>query len=318
MAQAHVALGRMHVGIDTIGGDVDEEHAERLAMCERERRVSRRPRTREQGRSQESAVDEEQLHAAIAAIRAGRTYVPAHARAAHVDRGHLVVAQSDERACGDRAEDVRETLLHARATGKDERWFSVVCERERDVGICERDRGEKGRDPREFSRRRTHVFASNGHVCEEIAHDDPRTRRRGDGLGFADVEIVRVDRVSDLQFRRSRNQTYACDCRDTREPFAAEPERRNALEIGRLAQFTRRVARECKPHLMRRDARSVVGDFDRFETAASDRDGDARGPRIERIFDEFLHHADRALDDFARGDLADGTFVEPTDHGMTS
>jgi len=82
----------------------------------------------------------------------------------------------------------------------------------------------------------------------------------------------------------------------------------------RIAQFARSVARECQPQFVAGDARAVVGNLDRAQTAAADGDRNARCAGVEGVLDQFLDDRYGTFDDFARGDLSDRGFVEKPDH----
>src|SRR5690242_5675152 len=77
VTQPYVALGRVHVRVYVFGRQREEKDAVWLTPDHCERRVARRPRTCEQGTAEQASVDEEQLHAAIGPVVAGRADVAA-------------------------------------------------------------------------------------------------------------------------------------------------------------------------------------------------------------------------------------------------
>ena len=56
----------------------------------------------------------------------------------------------------------------------------------------------------------------------------------------------------------------------------------------------------------------VVTDFDQLQAAGGDSDRNAPGARIQRVFDQFLERAGRALDHLARGDAIDELGGQPS------
>lgn len=72
-----------------------------------------------------------------------------------------------------------------------------------------------------------------------------------------------------------------------------------------LRELRSAVARNRERQFVGRDPRAVVDDADQAEAAPGGRHLDAACPRVERVFNEFLHHACWPLDHFAGGNLVD-------------
>jgi hypothetical protein len=98
------------------------------------------------------------------------------------------------------------------------------------------------------------------------------------------------------------------DAGDARERFAAEAEGLDRREIGARANFARGVALEAEERIVAVHAHAVVDHPEARAPARADGDLDPGGAGIERILHQLLHHAGRALDDFARGHLAGDVF----------
>jgi len=229
-------------------------------------------------------------------------------------RRSVVAGEFDERAGGDRTEDVLQALLDRLCARKYPNRAAVVDERERDLGIAECQRREKRRDPRKLGGRRTQIVAAHGDVFKKRLDGDARTERRRRRLRFRYGSIEGVDGVADFTSSGARDQANACNGRDARQALAAKPERRDAFQVGGPSELARRMARERQTEFLARDPRAIVEYFDRVESAARDRDGDPPRARVERVFDQFLNDRKRPFDDLARGDLPDRRFVEKPDH----
>ena len=76
------------------------------------------------------------------------------------------------------------------------------------------------------------------------------------------------------------------------------------------------MARDREHQFAGGNARAVVDHADERQAAAGGGDLDARCAGVERVLDQFLHHARRTLDDLAGGDLVDHRFGKLADgHG---
>src|SRR5262249_191091 len=105
---------------------------------------------------------------------------------------------------------------------------------------------------------------------------------------------------------------------DRGEGLAAEAERANVEEVvaGELRGGVA-LDRECEVFL--RHAAAVVADADQSPAAAVRHDLDAGGAGVERILDQLLDHAGRALDPVGRGDAVEDAFGQLTDgHSVCS
>jgi hypothetical protein len=78
-----------------------------------------------------------------------------------------------------------------------------------------------------------------------------------------------------------------------------------AIEILELRELARGVALDAESGVVFGHAMAVVADRDARDAAAFDLHVDASGPGVERVFDQLLDHAGRALDDFAGRDPVD-------------
>ena len=85
--------------------------------------------------------------------------------------------------------------------------------------------------------------------------------------------------------------------------LAAEPERPDAVEVGRDADLAGRVAMHREPRVVGRHALAVVLDANQRPAALLDGHGDPACAGIERVLDEFLDDRRRPLDHLAGRDL---------------
>ena len=90
---------------------------------------------------------------------------------------------------------------------------------------------------------------------------------------------------------------------DRRQRFAAESHRPDRREIVGTANLARGVALYRKPRVFRLHAFAVVLDPYVLLAAELGMDRDALRAGVDRVFDQFLDHRRRALDDLAGGDL---------------
>jgi hypothetical protein len=137
---------------------------------------------------------------------------------------------------------------------------------------------------------------------EQLAHFDggalrARGRRQFAGTGVEPLRVRGAGGAADEGEFGHR--------RDRRERLAAEPHRRHLLEIVERADLAGGVALERQRQFGGLDAAAVVLDQDGAHAACHETHADLRAAGVERVVHEFAHHGGRALDDFARGDLAD-------------
>jgi len=101
------------------------------------------------------------------------------------------------------------------------------------------------------------------------------------------------------------------DAGDRRQCLAAETEAGYCVD-GIVRELGRCVPLQRQTHFLGRHSAAVVGDFDAVEPTSGQADGDARRTGIERVFDQLLEGASRALDHLARGDAIDELRRQPS------
>ena len=302
----------MHVRVHVTRRNVEEHDAVRMTAEHRVGSVAARPRAGQHRAAHEPAVDEEQLHAAVGPVRAGRAHVAAQAAAEHARRRRVERQQRFGRAP---PEDHREPLALVAARRHHPHVLAVVAQHERPLRIGQREAREPGGDPVELGRRGAQVLAAHGDVGEELLRADRRTDRCGVRLGRTHVLGVRPHSRADRVAAAARDDLHSRDGRDRCQSLAPEPERRDGFQLGRLVQLAGRVTEHGERELARRHAGAVVNDFDRIEAAALDGHRDPRRARVHCVLDELFDDRCRPLDDFTRGNLTDRHRVELSDRG---
>ena len=94
---------------------------------------------------------------------------------------------------------------------------------------------------------------------------------------------------------------------DRGQRLAAKAERTDLQQIVAV-ELGGGVALDREREVGARHAGAVVGNADQPAPAAVGRDLDPRGAGVERVLDQFLDHARRALDHLAGGDAVDQWF----------
>ena len=90
---------------------------------------------------------------------------------------------------------------------------------------------------------------------------------------------------------------------DRRERLATKTKGGDAPEILRAPDLAGGMALDRQPGILRAHAFAVVLDPNEPLAPHFHGNGEVSRAGIDRVFDEFLDHRGRALDDFARGDL---------------
>ena len=98
--------------------------------------------------------------------------------------------------------------------------------------------------------------------------------------------------------------------RNRRQRLAAEPQGRDRQQIVGTADLRRRVPLERQQGIVAHHAAAVIGDLDQLLAAAFHLHPNAPRPRVQRVFQQFLHHRSRALHHLAGGDLVGDVFRE--------
>ena len=295
--EAHLGLGRVHVDIHLVEGDADEERRQgELALHE----------------PLEIALEQGVLHHAVPDVpvvdedenAARRLAVDPGARDPAADRD-LLQAQADgvQLAPVAGAEHLHDAVERVGGGGPVFHDAPVVGEPELDLRPGERHAGDDVGDVGHLGRDGLEKLAPGGRVEEELRHRH-HGARRGPGFGGAD-ELAALD--DDLGARVGGglpgHQGKPGDRGDARQRLAPEAQRADAEQVLVGCDLARGVALDGQQRVVPQHAGAVVGDPDHRLPALLDVDQDARGPGVERVFHQLLHHRRRPLHHLAGRDF---------------
>ena len=143
------------------------------------------------------------------------------------------------------------------------------------------------------------------HAGEQIAHLDARAGIAGRRLHLALGAAIDGEREGLRRPARARQDRELRDRADRRQRLAAKAERADGEQIF-LGQLRGGMPLDRQQQIVRRHAAAVVGDADQRQPARRGDDLDLAGAGVERVLDQLLDDARRALDDLAGGDAIDG------------
>ena len=82
------------------------------------------------------------------------------------------------------------------------------------------------------------------------------------------------------------------------------------IDVVEIADLARGVTLYGQRQVVLVESVAVVGHLDQIHAATVDLNGDVRGVRIQRIFDQLLHRRQRPFDDLAGSDLVSDTRIQ--------
>ena len=296
VAEAHFDLRRVHVHVDHRRVEFECQHVRREAVAVQHVLVRGLDRVDEQLVAHEAAVDIEILVVG-ARLRCRRQ---ADVAVQPQRTGAFIELQA---GFGELAAENLRTALGGFADVPVVDRAAVVRQAERHVRPRQRDAAHDLGAMAVFGLLGFQELAARWCIEIQILHVDRRAERTGRRRHRA---LVRADDFP--RMRRvlcARRDLDGRDGRDRCQCLAAEAERVHVLEVGQRGDLRRRVARQRERHFLGRDAAAVVGDGNALDAAFLEPDRDLRGTRVERVFQQLLHHGRRPLDDLAGGDLRD-------------
>ena len=147
-------------------------------------------------------------------------------------------------------------------------------------------------------------FQAHWGVKKEVADDKRRAFGAGgffDGLNRSAVVLHLDAALVCLRACCAGDMRHRCD---GRQRFAAETQRLDAEQIIRAADFARRVALKRHADVLAADAAAVVRHAEIADAAVADFHRNRAGPRVQRVFHQFLDGGGRTLHHFACRDFA--------------
>ena len=105
-----------------------------------------------------------------------------------------------------------------------------------------------------------------------------------------------------------RGEHKAAYAGDAGQGFSAKAHGADRAEVLGAADLAGGMAFEAEQGVIAAHAETIIGDPDQAAAARLDFHGQARGLRIQRVLDQFLHHAGRPFHHFAGGDLVGDLF----------
>ena len=139
-----------------------------------------------------------------------------------------------------------------------------------------------------------------------------RGRRRRTDVAAGRLDLPRMAILGAFaHYAKMRHRCDAC------ERLTAKAEARHAFQIVETLDLARRVTRDRERQILRADACAVVGDAKQPGATLGKLHRDAPRAGVETVLQQFLQGGCRALDHFARGDLADEKVRKASDgvHG---
>ena len=310
VAKAHLGLGRMHVDVDLARIERHEQRQQRMAVARQIIGIGAAHRADQKLVAHRPAIDEQILAERIGARERRQ-------RGEAFDRDALALRRDLDRVGAEvGAENVAEARQAPGGAGERRgirhRRALLAGEREGDVGPAHGEAAHHLAHRLGLGAVLFEEFEPRRRGVKQVAHLDARAlaergrlRRRFHAGIDLDRPGVRLAPVA----RRDRKPRHRAD---RRQRLAAKAERRDGNKI-LVGELRGGVALDRQRQIGARHALAVVGDADEPPPAAVGEDVDAARAGIERVLDQFLHHARRPLHHLARGDAVDDGFGELAD-----
>ena len=322
-SEAHLALRGVDIHIDLARVELEDERHRRRARGVDKPAVRLAHGVQHRAVHDRAAVQVDADRARRWTRDAGLAGEAAHDEAAELWEALLELEELG-RELG--AEDIERALRGFGGRREVEQPPAVRPQFERHRRMRERQRLDRLGDARRLGRVRLQELAPRGHIEEERTHLDHGARARGRRPHGADRAAFDLDLGAARRAAQTRLHPEARDARNRGKRLAAETEGVDRREIVARRHLARRVRGDRERELGLGDSPAIVGDAHEFGAAALDLDQDRARAGVDRVLDEFLHHARGAFDDLAGGDLvhefgwqdADRHVTNPTQRGSDS
>ncbi len=298
VAEAHFALGRVHVDVHLPGRQGQEENGRRAHVA-RTPRIGLAQGVGDGGGGRRASVDENVLVAP-----GGQGAVGALQESGHAD-GRTGVRRLDREEGGEEvgAEQIAHAVGELFGGRQAVEFASVDGKRESDLRMGEGVRGEHRLDMAFLRRGRVQELAPRGDVAEKVAHFHARSRGTARRAHVAQCARVDDELRAFVCVRPACRQRETGYGRDGGHGFAAEAERVDAFDVVNIQDFGGRLALERQKRVLFRHAAPVVLHGNELASARRNGDADVLCAGVQGVFDEFLDDRSRSLDDLSRGDL---------------
>ncbi len=320
IAEAHLGLGGVHVDVDLARIEGDEQRDDRMAVARQVIRIGGAHHADEEPVAHRPAVDEQILPERVGAgeRRQAGEAVDGDALAARALRSRAVTsgAQLDRVGAEVGAQDVAEPRQPPGRSGQrrrpGHRRALLAGEREGDVGPAHGEAPHHLADRLGLAPVALEEFEPRRRGVEQVAHLDAGAFAERRGLDLGLVAAVDGDRPGMRLAGVAGGDGEPRHRADRGQRLAAEAERADIEEVV-AGQLRGGVALDREREVGAGHAGAVVGDADQPPPAAVGHHLDAGRAGVERVLDELLDHARRALDHLAGGDAVDDAFGELAD-----
>ena len=297
IAKPDLGLGRVDIDVDLVPRNLDEQRRHRMPVAREQVAIGAAQRPDQQPVFHRAAVDEQILLVGHAAIEGRQADHPGQVQpvANAVDPQPVPLQIVAQQSC-----DTRRSVAGLQRQDA----APVMIKGEGHVGPRHRQPPYRIEAGGIFRAGRAEELAPRRYLVEQPLDPHPRSwrkrcrplARRNPMVDRQSPAIRAIPRTAfDRQPRHAGNR---------RQGLAAKPEACHILDPV-VGQFGGRVALDRQPHVVRCHPRSVVADLNQVEPARGQPHRDRPRPGIERILDDFLECARRALDNLARGDSID-------------
>ncbi len=300
----------MHVDVDLARIERDEQRDDRMAVARQVVGVGGAHHADQQLVAHRAAIDEEILAKRIGAgqrrqrgkARDAQAFAPAH----HLDGVGLELRTQN-------VGEPRQTSGRAGQGGRPGHRHALLArQREGDIRPAHPQPANHIADRLAFGAVGLKKLKAGRRGVEQVAHLDPRAVAERRGLHIGLLAAVDLDgpgmRLAGVPGgdRKPRHRA------DRRQRLAAKAQRADVVEIV-VRQLRGGVALDREREIVARHAGAIVGDANEPAAAAVGHDLDLARAGVQRILDQLLHDARRALDHFARGDAVDDAFGQLAD-----
>ena len=299
VAEAQFRLGRMHVHIDFLRRNIDEQRDHGIATSRHEIAIGGPHSSCNQAVANRAAVDDE---IDAEPIR------PVKRRQARVALDTDIAAGRGDRQCvlhevgPENTPETRQRMVQKpwRTGIEAQRRPFAIGQRKCDLGMGQRQALHRVYDGGALGPFGLHEFQARRRRVEEIAHFDIGTRRASSRSQRCLAAPIDLDAVRLARAPRTAGEGEPCDSADGRERLAPEAKRENVGEVI-ARQFRRGVPLDGKCQILGAHAGAVVRDTNELKSAAARRHIDPRCASVDCVFDQFLDDASGPLDHLTRG-----------------